>query len=59
MALRYVICYFLQYNCCGVLSDADYINTKWQNESVGISIRSRISVPPTCCILANTDVSCS
>lgn len=44
------------YNCCGVLSDADYINTKWQNESMGTSARSRINVPPTCCILANTDV---
>lgn len=44
------------FNCCGVLSDADYISTKWQNESVGMSTRSRINVPLTCCILANTDV---
>ncbi|GFG29550.1 hypothetical protein Cfor_12371 [Coptotermes formosanus] len=45
------------FNCCGVLSDADYISTKWQNESVGIPARSRINVPLTCCILANADVS--
>ncbi|XP_023721730.1 CD82 antigen isoform X1 [Cryptotermes secundus] len=45
------------FNCCGILSDADYVNTKWRNESVGISNRSRINVPLTCCTLANPDVS--
>lgn len=44
------------FNCCGILSDADYTNTKWRNESVGISNRSRISVPLTCCIQAHPDV---
>ncbi|XP_021927628.1 CD151 antigen-like isoform X2 [Zootermopsis nevadensis] len=44
------------FNCCGVLSDTDYINTKWRNESIGISNRSRINVPLTCCVLANPDV---
>ncbi|PNF18986.1 hypothetical protein B7P43_G12883 [Cryptotermes secundus] len=43
------------FNCCGILSDADYVNTKWRNESVGISNRSRINVPLTCCTLANPD----
>lgn len=50
-------CHLLQFNCCGVLSDTDYINTKWRNESIGISNRSRINVPLTCCVLANPDVS--
>jgi hypothetical protein len=54
--LHLILCFF-QFNCCGILSDADYINTKWRNESAGISNRSRINVPLTCCILANPDVS--
>ncbi|XP_069688975.1 CD151 antigen-like isoform X2 [Periplaneta americana] len=45
-----------RFNCCGILSDNDYATTKWKNESVGISNRSRVNVPVTCCILANPDV---
>lgn len=45
------------YNCCGIVSDQDYLNTRWRNESTGITNRSKINVPLTCCILANPDVS--
>ncbi|PSN37562.1 hypothetical protein C0J52_12642 [Blattella germanica] len=46
-----------KFNCCGILSDDDYLYTRWRNDSVGISNRSKINVPLTCCILANSDVS--
>ncbi|KAJ9590037.1 hypothetical protein L9F63_016853 [Diploptera punctata] len=45
------------YNCCGIMSDQDYLTSRWRNDSAGITNRSKINVPLTCCVLANPDVS--
>lgn len=41
-----------QFHCCGIRGDADYMLTKWKNDSI-VSTNNKRNVPLTCCIVTN------